>query len=743
MQAAANQGEGTNGGWGFAFGPPEIGSWRCGLCLGLNSSALLACKACTTHRPQDARGVRDSSDDSSAEGNNANPPGFSFGGVNAEVAAKKRDAMEEVQSASKRLKTELARSDIELQTFVEQLDRAQERTEERYRLLQSKKTTNDESHGDPNALEDDVIEINAGGKIIAAKRGTLCQIKGSHLGAIFSGRWDNKLQSDNSGRIFLDVNPKCFQAIVDYLHYLKISPADHPLEPPSVSDEYNHILMHQIKLFGLEDAVPNGRALESNIITNETQSKLLHDWLNEDGSDGEFQLLYRSSRDGSSGRDYHQKCDNKGCTITVIQTTTGMIAGGYSDISPENVPFGHPGSHPSGFGFGAPPAPIANCTSAYASFGARPTPNDSTGVYRRADNAFLFVFGQDLMLSSKMKVKHARKSHAMYSQENYGPTFGSTHFGGAFGSGQVNDLRVSGSSLSLFPGNAYDLPRLPKVSGNYTIEELEVFQVVTGSNEHFSFPSSTDNPKSKDCVKRKSNEPITMFETSSFSKNTNNALNTKLKALKDAEEEISFLENSFEDEENFIISFACGDVKDVITLNVSGTEIATKRSSLRVFEESVLARQFDDTTWTKQRKTNYHVMEWSADDVNAWVEKIVGIPDGVVGLFKENEITGRELIALGVEGLKMLGVERTGTLCLLLDEIKKLEKASRDVAPLIEHSPYCFGKIIDYLRLKQLHAQQLVDDEPQLPNVREMDKSKFQMTVNFFFPGESARLILG
>lgn len=44
--------------------------------------------------------------------------------------------------------------------------------------------------------DDDLIEINAGGKIIAVKRGTLCQLRGTRLEALFSRRWDKKLQRD-------------------------------------------------------------------------------------------------------------------------------------------------------------------------------------------------------------------------------------------------------------------------------------------------------------------------------------------------------------------------------------------------------------------------------------------------------------------------------------------------------------------------------------------------------------------
>ena len=66
-----------------------------------------------------------------------------------------------------------------------------------------------------------------------------------------------------------------------------------------------------------------------------------------------------------------------------------------------------------------------------------------------------------------------------------------------------------------------------------------------------------------------------------------------------AELELSHLENSFKDEVTFIDEFSGGDSnKDVVTLNVSGTIMVTKRSTLCIADDSVLAQQFDDSKWT-------------------------------------------------------------------------------------------------------------------------------------------------
>ena len=124
------------------------------------------------------------------------------------------------------------------------------------------------------------------------------------------------------------------------------------------------------------------------------------------------------------------------------------------------------------------------------------------------------------------------------------------------------------------------------------------------------------------------------------------------------------------------------------------------------------------------------------------MKSIDDVPERMAELFEKNEITGRELITLNMEGLKMIGVEHVGTLCLLLDKIATLKQTNSDAVTLIEHSPYCVGKIIDFLRLKSLHSQGLVE-EPTLPMVCSTQQTRYEKVVNYYFPGDSAKLLIG
>jgi hypothetical protein len=60
----------------------------------------------------------------------------------------------------------------------------------------------------------------------------------SKLAVLFSGRWDKKLLRDKKNRIFLDMDPVCFQIILDYLTQCSELPCD-ALRPslPEVSEE--------------------------------------------------------------------------------------------------------------------------------------------------------------------------------------------------------------------------------------------------------------------------------------------------------------------------------------------------------------------------------------------------------------------------------------------------------------------------------------------------------------------------
>ena len=72
--------------------------------------------------------------------------------------------------------------------------------------------------------------------------------------------------------------------------------------------------------------------------------------------------------------------------------------------------------------------------------------------------------------------------------------------------------------------------------------------------------------------------------------------------LDSMEQELAEEESSFLEEEMFVTSFAGGETKDIVQLNVAGEVMSVRRSTLRLCEGSVLYHQFDDTAWCQGNK---------------------------------------------------------------------------------------------------------------------------------------------
>ena len=100
-----------------------------------------------------------------------------------------------------------------------------------------------------------------------------------------------------------------------------------------------------------------------------------------------FKLLYSITKDGCNAATFHQKCDNKGPTVTLLYNQQGSIYGGYTNLSWDQS----------------------------ASNGDDP-------------GAFLFRLQYDGVSSVfKFPCKTQYTSHAVYRHADYGPVFGHGH----------------------------------------------------------------------------------------------------------------------------------------------------------------------------------------------------------------------------------------------------------------------------------------------------------------------------
>ena len=78
----------------------------------------------------------------------------------------------------------------------------------------------------------------------------------------------------------------------------------------------------------------NHDSMDSKIIKNDFEKeKAIKNWIDPFNKNIKFELLFRKSRDGSSCQTFHQYCDNKGPTLTLVETTKGYKFGGYTPFS--------------------------------------------------------------------------------------------------------------------------------------------------------------------------------------------------------------------------------------------------------------------------------------------------------------------------------------------------------------------------------------------------------------------------
>jgi hypothetical protein len=103
--------------------------------------------------------------------------------------------------------------------------------------------------------DDDIIHLNVGGQKFTSTRSTLCQVEGSLLAIMFSGRWERGLKRDEDGAVFFDVNPQYFGYILDYLRMKKIASPENPTELPKVPRDQVKNFNTLVEYLGLSDEI--------------------------------------------------------------------------------------------------------------------------------------------------------------------------------------------------------------------------------------------------------------------------------------------------------------------------------------------------------------------------------------------------------------------------------------------------------------------------------------------------------
>ena len=137
-------------------------------------------------------------------------------------------------------------------------------------------------------------------------------------------------------------------------------------------------------------------------------------------------LLYRGTRDGDNPRNFHEKCDNKGPTLTLCKGKDGNIFGGYTEAEWDNK-----GRH-----------------SKYD------------------ENAFIFS------VTKNKKFKSKNYENSIECNPDYGPVFG---FGGDLTI--CNKYLSSSSNMWVFQKTYFDKNYETSNGKTFSLDELEVYSI--------------------------------------------------------------------------------------------------------------------------------------------------------------------------------------------------------------------------------------------------------------------------
>jgi hypothetical protein len=554
-----------------------------------------------------------------------------------------------------------------------QLERAT--IEKGHKDLEAEKEALRQENGGLSVSDSDILDINAGGEIIRVSRGTLTQMKGTVLEAIFSGRWEKVLQRDGHGNVFLDVNPECFRSIVDFLSECKIAPSENPPSLPTNDDEDRESLDYLCKAFGLKRQM---EMPDSVILENPNYVSAITEFLEEDKLAGKLTLLYRGTRDGLDSNCFLTKCTGIKDTLTVVETDSGYVFGGYAD---------------------------------------QPWQQDNqNSQYKRSDKAFLFSLNcHKSDQPEKLRINKSHRQYALSFSKPYGPTFGCGP-----------DLQLFSSASSCLD-KSYDLP----VGWNeYSFTGSAIFKIE--EVETFSVDPFDRMQRTKQSLLHQ-NASLNKFCFDQFPKLLKQCLEKEKEALLIAFTTLSQLKVDFDHERVAVQVFCKREDNKIVRLNVSGQIMAVTQSTLSAFSDSILYKQFVVPVRPGSTKRKLHpTKEWTSSDVCQWVRSLNASAD-ISALFAD--MTGAELLALDVTHIKDMGIDRPGTVALLEKSIQKLrENEEESDVVFVEHSSYCVGKILDHLRLLTLVKLGL--PKPRPPKIRSADKQRFRRIVEYFFPDE-------
>jgi len=255
-----------------------------------------------------------------------------------------------------------------------------------------------------------------GGQKFTTSKATLLQYKGSYFEELICN------QQGDSAEVFIDRDPAFFGMVLNFLRN----------GGKMLLDELRHsqikAFMQELRFYRLpEDSL---QKISGTTLLSVEHAHKVNTWL----PGRQLTLIYKATKDGFAAADFHQKCDGKGPTLTVIKSTGGHLFGGYTS---------------------------KQWSSAKNRFGD--------------DSAFLFTLTNPHNIPpTKYSISG---SDAIYDEPTYHATFGGGHDIRVYSNAHQNQ-----KSYSVFPHSYDDTTGKGNTTftgtDNFTVADIEVFSVV-------------------------------------------------------------------------------------------------------------------------------------------------------------------------------------------------------------------------------------------------------------------------
>lgn len=101
----------------------------------------------------------------------------------------------------------------------------------------------------------DVLHLNIGGTKTTVLRRTLTSVPGSMLASKFSGRWDDSIEKDSDGDIFIDQDFSLFQTMLNYLRNRANGIEKYPMKSPKLDEENARDFYRMVEYYGMTDTI--------------------------------------------------------------------------------------------------------------------------------------------------------------------------------------------------------------------------------------------------------------------------------------------------------------------------------------------------------------------------------------------------------------------------------------------------------------------------------------------------------